>query len=88
MTWSALHDAMDTQPWADRARAWVRAGIEDDSYGIDALRKAIQMLWQAVLRAEADAITAGSPTAEDLSRYREILAQIAAFKSASNQPHR
>lgn len=81
LPWSQLHDAMGDQPWAERARAWVRAGLGDEAHSFDELRRILSVLWQAVLRQEADSIVAGEPGPEDLARYREILAQVAAIKA-------
>lgn len=82
MTWSALHDALDDQPWAEQAREWVRAGLGDEGYKLEELQQALAMLMQEVLKQEADAIIASNPGADDLARYREILAQITLIKSA------
>ena len=82
LPWSQLHEAMDSEPWADHARSWVRAGLGDEAHSFDELPRILSVLWQAVLRDEAQAIAVGAPGPEDLARYREILAQIAAIKAA------
>ena len=79
--WSQLHDAMAGEPWAERARAWVRAGLGDEGHSFDELRRILSVLWQAVLRQEADSIVAAGPGPEDLARYRAILEQVAAIKA-------
>ena len=81
-TWSHLSDALAEQPWAERARAWVRAGLGDEQHSFEALRHCLGLLWQTLLREEAEAIVAGSPGPEELARYREILARIAELKAA------
>jgi DNA primase len=82
MTWSALHDALEGQPWAEEARAWVRAGLGDEGYQLEELQQALSMLVQEVLKQEADAIIASEPGAEELRRYREILEQIKLIKAS------
>jgi DNA primase len=82
MTWSALNDALEDQPWAEQARVWVRAGLGDEGYKLEELQQALAMLMQEVLKQEADAIIASEPGADDLLRYREILAQITLIKAA------
>ncbi len=80
--WSALHDALADEPWADMARAWVRAGVGDEDYGFEDLQQIVAELWRQLLRQEADAIVGGgSPAAEDLARYRQLMEQIATLKS-------
>ncbi len=81
LTWPALNDAMEGQPWADTARAWVRAGLGDEEHRRDDLHGIVSQLWRQLLRQEADAIVAGTPSAEDLARYRALMEQIAALKS-------
>ena len=81
MTWSHLVDAMAEQAWATQARGWVRAGLGDDQHSFEELQRSIGVLWQTLLRQEADAIVSAAPGPEELQRYREILAQIAAFKA-------
>jgi DNA primase len=84
--WAQLHDAMAAEPWAEQARTWVRAGLGDEQHSLDELRRVLSVMWQALLRQEADAIVAASPGPEELARYREILAQIAALKSGRTGP--
>jgi DNA primase len=81
-TWSHLNDAMTGQDWAERARAWVRAGLGDEHHSFEALQHCLGLLWQALLRQEADAIVAASPGTQELERYREILDRIKALKAA------
>ncbi len=81
-TWSHLSEALAAEPWAERARAWVRAGLGDEQHSFEALRHCLGLLWQTLLRQEAEAIVAGSPGPEELARYREILARIAELKAA------
>ncbi|MCW5634990.1 MAG: DNA primase [Rubrivivax sp.] len=82
LPWSQLHDAMAGEPWGESARAWVRAGLGDEAHSFDELRRILSVLWQTVLRDEAEDIVAGTPGPEDLGRYREIMSQIAAIKAA------
>jgi DNA primase len=81
-TWAHLSEALAAEPWAERARAWVRAGLGDEQHSFEALRHCLGLLWQTLLRQEAEAIVAGSPGPEELARYREILARIAELKAA------
>jgi hypothetical protein len=81
LTWSHLNDAMAEMPWATQARGWVRAGLGDEQHSFDELQRSVGVLWQTLLRQEADAIVSASPGPEELVRYREILVQIAAFKA-------
>jgi DNA primase len=81
LTWATLDEAMAAQPWAPAARSWVGAGLGDDEYRLDGLQQAVAELWRQLLRQEADAIVAATPSADDLARYREIMEQIAAIKS-------
>jgi DNA primase len=80
--WSALNEALAAEPWADKARGWVRAGLGDEQHSFEALRHIVSVLWQTLLREEAQALLAGEPGPDELARYREILAQIAVFKGA------
>lgn len=83
LPWATLHDAVATEPWADTVRAWMQAGIGDDGYGFDGLQLIVSELWRQLLKQEADAIVgAASPGAEDLQRYRALMDQIAALRSA------
>jgi hypothetical protein len=77
-----MSEALAAEPWAERARAWVRAGLGDEQHSFEALRHCLGLLWQTLLREEAEAIVAGSPGPEELARYREILARIAELKAA------
>ncbi len=81
-TWSHLNDALAAEPWAERARSWVRAGLGDEQHSFEELQRCLALMWQVLLRQEADAIVSGAPGAEELARYREILSQIAALKAA------
>ncbi len=81
-TWSHLNDALSGEPWAERARAWVRAGLGDEQHSFEELQRCLGLLWQTLLRQEAEAIVAGSPGPEEFARYREILARIAELKAA------
>ncbi len=81
LTWSALDDAMDGEPWAQKARSWVRAGLGDEAHNFDELQRILSVLLQALLKLEADGIVASDPSPEDLARYREIMEQIAAIKA-------
>jgi DNA primase len=81
LTWSALDDAMHAEPWAETARAWVRAGLGDEAHQFDELQRILSVLLQALLKLEADGIAASEPTQDDLVRYREIMEQIAVMKA-------
>ncbi|MBA4178019.1 MAG: DNA primase [Leptothrix sp. (in: Bacteria)] len=81
-TWSAINDAIEGMPWVEDARAWVRAGLGDEGFGMPELQQALGMLMQEVLKQEADAIIAAEPGAEELLRYREILEQIKLIKTS------
>ncbi len=85
-TWSHLNNALAAEPWADRARGWVRAGLGDEQHSYEELQSCLSLMWQTLLRQEADAIVSGSPGPEELARYREILLQIAALKAARTPP--
>jgi DNA primase len=80
--WSQLNEALATEPWAEQARGWVRAGLGDEQHQFEELQRCLSQLWQTLLRQEAEAIVAGSPGPEELARYREILARITALKAA------
>ena len=82
LPWATLHDAIGDQPWAETARAWVRAGLGDEGYAFDGLQQIIAELWRQLLAEEANAIIASQPSADDLLRYRALLDQIAALKLA------
>jgi DNA primase len=82
LTWSRLHDAMATEPWADLARAWVRAGLGDEQHSFEELQRCLSLLLQTLLAQEAATIAANPGSADDLSRLREIRAQITALKAA------
>ncbi len=81
LAWATLSEAMDAQLWAASARTWVRAGLGDEEYGFQGLQQVVVQLWHELLKQEADAIVASTPSSEDLVRYREIFEQIAAIKS-------
>jgi DNA primase len=81
-TWSALNDAMGSEPWSEMARSWVRAGLGDEEHRFEELTRILSVLLQDLLKHEADNIIADQPTKEDLSRYREIMEQIVAIKAA------
>ena len=81
LTWATLNDAMEGQAWADAARAWVRAGLGDEEYKLEGLQQIVAELWRQLLKQEADAIVAATPSRDDLARYRAIMEQIAAIKS-------
>ena len=63
------------------ARAWVRAGLGDEEYKLEGLQQIVAELWRQLLKQEADAIVAATPSRDDLARYRAIMEQIAAIKS-------
>ena len=81
LTWATLNDAMEGQAWADAARAWVRAGLGDEEYKLEGLQQIVAELWRQLLKQEADAIVAATPSRDYLARYRAIMEQIAAIKS-------
>ncbi len=82
MTWHHLNEAMAEQAFAAQARGWVRAGLGDEQHSFQELQRCVGLLWQTLLRQEAEAIVAGTPGPEELQRYREILARIAELKAA------
>jgi DNA primase len=81
LAWATLSEAMEEQPWATSARTWVRSGLGDEEHKLEGLRQIVSRLWHDLLKQEADAIAASTPSAEDLVRYRAIFDQIAAIKS-------
>jgi DNA primase len=83
LSWSALNQAMDEQPWASSARALVQAGMGDEEHKFDELRRCLNLLLMELLRQEADSIVSAMPAAEELQRYREIMALIASMKAAA-----
>ena len=85
-TWSALNEALRAEPWAERALAWVQAGLGDEEHRFEALHQIVAQLWLDLLRQEATAIANAEPSAEELVRYREILDQIATLKAARMVP--
>lgn len=80
--WSRIHEALASEPWAEQARAWVRAGLGDEQHQFEELQRCLSLLWLTLLRQEAEAIVAGAPGPQELARYREILARITALKAA------
>lgn len=80
-TWSALNDAMAAEPWADSARAWVRAGLGDEEHRFQDLGQVLAVIWVHLLGEEAKAIAAADPAPGDLQRLRDIRAQIATLKT-------
>jgi hypothetical protein len=86
LPWATLNEAIASQPWADTARAWVRAGLGDEEYRFEGLQQIVAELWRQLLKAEADAIAAAPPTGPDLVRYKALMEQIAAIKSARIVP--
>lgn len=86
LPWATLHDALADEPWAETARGWVRAGIDDEGYGFEGLQSIMVELWQRLLSDEATAIVGSpSPTADDLVRYRALMEQVAALKTTRLQ---
>ncbi len=81
LTWATLDQSMEVQPWAEAARGWVRAGLGDEDYRLEGLQQIVAQLWRQLLKQEADAIAAATPSPEDLVRYRALMEQIAALKS-------
>jgi DNA primase len=79
--WSALNEAMQSEPWAALAQEWVQRGLGDEGYTFEGLQRVVAQLWHEILKQEADAIVAGSPTAEDLGRYKALMEQIATIKA-------
>jgi DNA primase len=82
LPWATLSETMDGEPWAELARQWVRAGLGDEEYRFEGLQQTVDQLWRQLLRQEADAIVAQTPSGEDLQRYKAIMDQIAAIKSS------
>jgi DNA primase len=82
LTWSHLNDAMAEQPWAERARGWVRAGLGDEQHSFEELQRSVSVLLESLLAQEAAAIAAEPKGADDLNRLKEIRAQITALKTA------
>lgn len=81
LPWAALNEAMQPEPWAAQAQEWVQRGLGDEDYSFDGLQRVVGKLWQELLKQEADAIVAGSPSAEDLARYKALMEQIAIIKA-------
>jgi DNA primase len=84
--WSALSEAMQPEPWAAQAEHWVHIGKDDEATNYDGLRSVVARLWHELLKQEADAIVAGSPSAEDLQRYKALMEQIATIKATGFNP--
>ncbi len=81
LSWSTLSDALAEEPFADTARAWVRAGLGDEAHGFEALQHTVAVLWKTLLAQEAQTILAGEPGPEDIARYRDIMERISALKA-------
>jgi DNA primase len=80
--WSLLNEALAAEPWAERARGWVRAGLGDEQHSFEELQRCLSLLLETLLAQEAAAIAADPGGADDLNRLREIRAQITALKAA------
>jgi DNA primase len=81
LPWAVLFDAMQAESWASEAQQWVLSGLGDEEYTIDGLQRVIAKLWHELLKQEADAIVAGTPSTEDLQRYKALMEQIATIKA-------
>lgn len=84
--WSRLDEAMEGEPWADSARTWVRGGAAEEEQGFDDLHRVLQRLWVVQLGEEAQALAAGNPDAEALSRLRALHQRIALLKAQIAAP--
>ena len=82
LSWSALSEAMEAEPWAAAARSLVQAGLGDEEHKLQELLGILSVLLQDFLRHEAESIIAANPAADDLARYREIMEQIALIKAS------
>jgi len=84
--WSAVHEALGSEPWGPQAQAWVEAGLGDEQHSLDALHQVLATLRLARLRQQAEALLQGQPGPEELARYREILAAIRVASAAAQGP--
>jgi DNA primase len=81
-TVAALDVAMADEPWAARARGWLKAVVADEEHGFQDLQRVLQRMWVNALGEDADAIANSGPDAEGLARLRELRARIAGLKAA------
>ena len=82
LTWAALEQAMDGQPWHEETHRWVDAANADEEQNFDDLSRVVARLWIDSLGAESRELAAQATTADDLARLREINQRIAALKAA------
>jgi DNA primase len=73
---------MADEPWAARARGWLKAVVADEEHGFQDLQRVLQRMWVNALGEDADAIANSGPDAEGLARLRELRARIAGLKAA------
>ena len=81
LPWAVLSEAMHQEPWAHQAQQWVHSGLGDEGYTFEGLQRVVAQLWHELLKQEADAIVAVTPSAEDLQRYKALMEQIAIIKA-------
>ena len=82
LTWAALEQALEGEPWQAQARAWVDSAAPDEEQGFDDLRRVLHRLWIDHLGAQAQELAAGGATErEDLQRLRALHEQIGRLKA-------
>jgi len=86
LPWAVLSESMQQEPWAEQAHHWVQRGLGDEGYTFEGLQRVVAQLWHELLKQEADAIVAGTPSAEDLQRYKALMEQIATIKATGLNP--
>ncbi len=82
LTWAALEQAMDGQPWHAETHRWVDASNADEEQSFDDLAHVVARLWIDSLGAESRELAAKAITADELVRLREINQRIAALKAS------
>ena len=86
LPWAVLSESMQQEPWAEQAHHWVQRGLGDEGYTFEGLQRVVAQLWHELLKQEADAIVAGTPSTEDLQRYKALMEQIATIKATGLNP--
>ena len=86
LPWAVVSESMQQEPWSEQAHHWVQRGLGDEGYTFEGLQRVVAQLWHELLKQEADAIVAGSPSAEDLQRYKALMEQIATIKATGLNP--
>jgi DNA primase len=86
LTWTALEQALASEPWHEQARAWVGATAPDEERSFDDLRGVLHRLWCTRLRDEVAALIAeGRTDREHLDRIGALNRRIETHRSAERE---